>query len=299
MTNKNQAIVFGGAGFLGSQVSLKLVELNYDVTVFDIARPSDKILDPRKYNLIQGDILNLESIRQAVAGKSIIYNFAGAADLEGSIQNPLKYLNLNIIGNANILQAASEEKAVHRFVYASSAYALSDKGAFYGASKLASEKIIEIYQKTLGINYTILRYGSVYGPWASNSNRIYKFIKEAIDSGAITFSGDGSEIREYIHVDDAAELSVKILEESGKNKSFILTGSERLTYKELLAFIREIIDPNLEIKILGKDYSGHYSYTPYKYSPELGKKLINNPSIDFGQGIIDCITHYTSAKDGL
>ena len=286
---KNTVIVFGGSGFLGSAVVKKLLEKGFQVTVFDIASPKIEI---KNVKYIVGDICSIDSLRTAISDHEIIYNFAGAADLEGSIRDPLRYLNLNILGNANILQAAIDVGKVKRFVYASSAYALSDKGAFYGTSKRASEKITQLYQENYDLDYTILRYGSVYGPFADETNRIYRFIRDALLYGEISFQGDGSEEREYIHVDDAADLSVKILEDFGKNENFILTGSERFDYKELLEMIREIIDPKIKINFLESDYKGHYNMTPYKFEPDLGKKITNNPSIDFGQGVLQCIQSF-------
>ena len=283
-------IVFGGSGFLGSAVVKKLILSGHKVTVFDLKR-NDSGGD-HSVNFILGNILDAELVKRSVVGHQIIYNFAGAASLEDSISDPLRYLNLNIIGNANILQSAVESGGVERFLYASSAYALSDKGAFYGTSKRASEKITQIYQKNFGISYTILRYGSVYGPGADATNRIYRFIQQAIDNGEIVFPGDGSEEREYIHVDDAAELSVRVLEDFGLNQSFILTGTERFHYHEVLAFIKEIIGPQVNIKLLSGDYRGQYNITPYQFDPDLGKKIINNPSIDFGQGLLQCIQAY-------
>jgi len=285
-----KVIVFGGSGFLGSAVVRSLLNSNYKISVFDKQQP---ILNS-EIEFIEGNILDKEAVKKALHGHSIVFNFAGAANLEGSIQDPLRYLNLNVIGNANILQSAVEYGGVERFVYASSAYALSDKGAFYGISKNASEKILKMYHKSFGLKYTILRYGSVYGPGADRTNRIFRFISEAVESKSITFPGLGSEEREYIHVDDAAELSVKILDAFGENSIFILTGIERHSYMEVINLIDEIMGSNLDLKCSNEEYQGHYKITPYQYDPDLGKKIVNNPSIDFGQGLLQCIQEVSS-----
>jgi len=76
------------------------------------------------------------------------------------------------------------------------------------------------------------------------------------------------------------------------NQDFvILTGTERFKYAELLNFIREMLDDDVAIEMLGNEYRGHYVLTPYSFSPRVGLKLVNNPSIDFGQGLLDCINH--------
>ena len=81
---------------------------------------------------------------------------------------------------------------------------LSRKGAFYGTSKRCSERIIEQYHEEFGLAYTILRYGSVYGDRADETNRIHRMLRQALIEGRIVFPGDGSEEREYIHAEDAA-----------------------------------------------------------------------------------------------
>jgi UDP-glucose 4-epimerase len=279
-----RTIVFGGSGFLGSYVVDALAERGHDVVVFDRA-PSPFHSD---LTFIAGDILNRAEVADAVHGCDFVYNLAGAANVELSVMHPLEFLEVNIIGNANILEAARQAN-VKRFVYASSAYALSNRGAFYGTSKRASEKVIELYQQHYGLDYTILRYGSVYGARADASNRIYRLLHQALTEGRMIFPGDGTEEREYIHAADAARLSVDILAAWGRNETFILTGVERFTYGELLKLINEILDGKVDVQLLGSDYKGHYTMTPYHFQPTLGKKLVSNPCIDFGQGLLECI----------
>ncbi|ARJ67211.1 hypothetical protein WV31_16820 [Magnetospirillum sp. ME-1] len=280
-----KTIVFGGSGFLGSYVVDELTHRGHDVVIFD-RQPS-----PYRPDLpfILGNILDREAVAAAVKGCDYVYNLAGAANVELSIDSPLEYLEVNIIGNANVLEAA-RQAGVSRFIYASSAYALSDRGAFYGTSKRTSEKVIELYQEHYGLNYTILRYGSVYGTRSDNSNRIYRLLKQALTEGKVVFPGSGSEEREYIHCADAARLSVDILGDWGCNETFILTGMERFSYKELLNLISEIMGGKVKIELQEGNYKGHYNLTPYHFNPSLGKKLISNPCIDFGQGLLDCIT---------
>ena len=74
-----------------------------------------------------------------------------------------------------------------------------------------------------------------------------------------------------------------------RNANVILTGGERYRYKDLLELIREIFDGRVEIAILDQEYKGHYHLTPYSFVPAIGKKLVSNPSIDFGQGLLECI----------
>ena len=280
-------IVFGGAGFLGSYVVEELVRRGHEVTVYDRKAP---VGIKNGFQVIEGDIMDGPAVSAAVAGQNAVYNFAGLADLNDSIDRPVETVQLNVMGNLNVLEACRAAK-VERFVYASSVYVFSHKGALYGASKKSSELIIEQYGEQYGLDYTIVRYGSVYGERADASNRIYRLIRQALTEGKITFAGDGSEEREYIHGRDAGKLSVDILDAAYAGQHVILTGIERHRYSDLLALVREMLNGEVDIEMLDQDYKGHYVMTPYSFSPTVGVKLVNNPSIDFGQGVLECVEH--------
>lgn len=279
-------LVFGGAGFLGSYVVDELIGRGHQVSVFDLhATPFVNA----EAALIIGNILDQDAVKRAVKGIDVVYNFAGLADLNDSIDKPAETVRLNVMGNLNILEAC-RDNGVKRFVYASSVYVFSAKGAFYGVSKKSSELIVEQYGAQYDLDYTIIRYGSVYGERGDANNRIYRILRQALTEKKITFPGDGSEEREYIHGRDAAKLSVDVLEDDKYLKqNVILTGVERFKYAELLAFIKEMLNDEIEIEMLDQDYKGHYVLTPYTFSPTIGVKLVNNPSIDFGQGLLECI----------
>ena len=135
------------------------------------------------------------------------------------------------------------KKYISRFVYASSAYAMSNKGSFYGISKLASEKIVEEYLNKYSLPFTILRYGSVYSERSFDNNYIYNLVKSAVLEGEINHNGDGNELREYIHAADASKLSVDVIEsEDFKNLHVILTGNERMKRSDLFNMVKEILN---------------------------------------------------------
>lgn len=283
-----KVLVFGGAGFLGSYVVDELVARGHDVSVFDLRESQYLNGDAR---MIVGDILDEDAVRGAVSSQDAVYNFAGLADLNDSIDKPVETVHLNVMGNLNILEA-SRLMGVKRFVYASSVYVFSHKGAFYGASKKSSELIVEQYGEQYDMGYTIIRYGSVYGERGDANNRIYRILRQALTEGKITFPGDGSEEREYIHGRDAGKLSADVIEDDKYLKqNVILTGAERFKYTELLSLIKEMMNNDIEIEMLDQAYKGHYVLTPYSFTPSIGVKLVNNPSLDFGQGLLECISH--------
>ena len=280
-------VIFGGSGFLGSYVADELARRNYEVVI------AEKICSEyikNKYKFVEVDILNIESIKKALFNVDIVYNFAAVAELEEAIGDPVKTVSVNILGNTNILEACKRNGQIERFVYASSAYALSIDGSFYGISKHSSEKITAEYYKMYGLKYTIIRYGSLYGERASHNNYIYNLLTKAILSGKLEYKGDGLDLREYIHAADAARLSVDILEDAQyENEHIILTGIEKLRRIDLLTMINEMLQKKLEICQISDENSGHYKITPYSFHPTTAKKLVANPYIDLGQGLLECM----------
>ena len=280
--------IFGGSGFLGSYVADELTSRGHEVLVADI-RPSKYL--KKKQQFLACDIMEPGSFKSDVIGSSIVYNFAGFADLDEALAYPRETIEQNILGNLNILESCKSMK-IKRFVYASSAYALSKKGGIYGVSKLASEKIVEHYSHTHGVPYTVIRYGSLYGERANPSNWVFKMLKDALVQGKMCHQGDGEEVREYIHASDAAVLSADIIESNEFLNSYaILTGSEKTRQKDVLRMIQEIMDRNVTISYNNNKRESHYDVTPYSYQPNLAKKLVLNSYIDLGQGIVGCLKH--------
>lgn len=283
---KKNILVFGGSGFLGSYVVNELQKKGYNVKVADL-NPSPYFSEDI---FSKCDILDKESVKRALDDDyDFVYNFAGFANLDKAVFYPLETMELNVIGNLNILETCKSKKNL-RFIFASSAYAMSDKGSYYGISKLTSEKLVEEYYKNFGLAYTIVRYGSVYSERDFENNYIFNVIKDAIKNKEIIHEGDGLETREYIHAADAARLSVDIIENEGyENEHIIFTGFERMKRLELFQMIKEILKGDVAITLKNKGHKNHYNLTPYTFSPSVSKKLIANPFIDMGQGILECV----------
>ena len=290
-----KVVLFGGSGFLGSYVADELIRRGFDVTVADLYK-SENVQNIKKFEKV--DILNIEGIKKILKDVSIVYNFSAIAELDEAINNPVSTFQVNVMGNLNILEACREVGGIERFVYASSAYALSNYGSFYGISKQSSEKLTEEYYKKYGLKYTVIRYGSLYGERASNNNSIYKLLRSAIKNRELHYERDGEELREYIHAADAAKLSVDILEDRQyEDQHIILTGTERLKRIELITMINEIMGNRLKIKKVLDKNIGHYKITPYSYNPTVAKKLVANPFIDLGQGLLECIQEINKELD--
>ena len=283
-----KVLVFGGFGFLGHYLVHELLKRGYKVTVADI-HENEKLESNITY--IKCDITSKENVEYVFKNKQfdVVYNLAGFANLDTAIKYPLETIQLNVIGNMHILEQCVKNN-ISRFVYASSAYAMSNKGSFYGISKLASEKIVEEYLKKYSLPFTILRYGSVYSEKSYDNNYIYNLVKSAVLEGEINHNGDGNELREYIHAADASKLSVDVIEsEDFKNLHVILTGNERMKRSDLFNMVKEILNDQVEIKYKNDAYHNHYNFTPYSFEPSVSRKLSANPHIDMGQGLLECV----------
>lgn len=286
------ASVLGGSGFLGSHVADKLSDAGYRVRIFD-QRPSPWIRPDQE--MILGSLLDRNEVDEAIQGAEVVYNFAALADLNESLNQPLETVRINVLGNAHVMEAC-RQRAVKRFVYASTVYVYSRDGGFYRCSKQASEHYVEEYQKAFGLDYTILRYGSLYGPRADSSNGVYRIIKKALETGLLEYEGSPDSLREYIHVEDAALASVAALGDDFCNQSVVLTGQERMRVLDMLEMLAEILGLRDAVKLIPGSQPGHYVRTPYAYQPKLGRKYVPTVHVDLGQGLIQLIDEIRSTN---
>ncbi len=292
------ATVFGGSGFLGSHTADALTDAGYKVKIFD--RNPSPWLRPEQ-EMVIGDLLDRDAVYKATENADAVFQFAGIADIGEASNDISRTAEVNVIGTINALEAARLAGAA-RFVFASTVYVYSSHGGFYRASKQAAESFIQTYLQEYGLEYTVLRYGTLYGRRADNHNRIYNMLREAVSTKAIRYPGSGEAIREFIHVRDAAHMSVKILDKEYANRHLVLTGQEKYKVKHLLEIIREIMGHKIDVSWDNDEPIGHYHLTPYSFMPEIGHKLVPPDFVDLGQGLLDCLTEIleeTSAGDTL
>lgn len=278
-------VVFGASGFLGSHVADALSAAGYRVRLFD---RSPSPYQKNNQEMVIGDIMDLDQVIEAAKGATYVYNFAAIADIDEANDKPIPTATINVLGNMHALEAARIVGA-RRFVFASSVYVYSESGSFYRASKQAAERFTETYHERYGLNYSILRYGSLYGRRSDKRNGIYRMLHEAVAHHSITYKGSGEALREYIHVEDAARMSVQILAPEFANRHLILTGQEKMRIKDVMRMISEILPWPVELHFDEANMVHHYEITPYAFQPRIGRKLVLNEHVDLGQGILDCL----------
>ncbi len=278
-------LVTGASGFLGSHIADALSEAGHEVALFDLK--SSRWRRPDQTMLI-GSVLDADAVGDAIAGRDVVYHLAAVADIDEALGSPRKTVEVNVLGTVNMLEAARAAKA-RRFVFASSIYVYSNEGSFYRTTKRACEQLIEDFRERFELPFTVLRFGSLYGPRADNTNNVRRMLTQALTERRVEYYGTGEEVREFIHVLDAAAMAVDILAPEFTNQFIHLTGRERMTSREMLNMISEMLGGSIEVGFRTSTQAGHYVQTPYNYTPKLGRRLIRSTYIDLGLGLLDCL----------
>ena len=283
-------MITGGSGFLGSHIADALTDAGCDVLIFDLK--TSKYLK-KNQKMHTGDILDANGLNRAMKDVDIVFHLAALADVDVAHNKPFEAMRINVLGTTNVLEAARINR-VNRVIFASTIYVYSRTGSFYRVSKHSCELLLEAYHERYGLDYTILRFGTLYGTRANESNSIFRYLKEALLTGKIRFKGTGKEVREYIHVLDAAQICVKILDDQYKGQTLILTGHNRMKFVDVLDMINEILNNKIKITIEPKQSMSHYMQTPYSYLPRIGKKIITNTYCDLGQSLVEILDEINS-----
>jgi len=287
-----KVLVIGGSGFIGSHITDELSSRNHEVVIFD-KHPSSWIKKNQK--MIVGEISLSGLLEEEISKTDVVFHMAGIADIEESSKNAIETIQENIVNSSIVMELCSQHLV--RFMYGSTVYVYSKHGSFYRASKQSVETLIEVFHEEKNLDYTILRYGSLYGPRSQKWNGVKKIVSEIVENKKIIFKGSGKEKREYIHVSDAAKMSVDLMDESYKQKAITITGLQILSQSELIEMIIEIIGKDVEVKFNeNSDIEAHYNQTPYQYVPKRSLKLVPSEYIDLGQGILELVSELTQKE---
>ncbi|MBK7536291.1 MAG: NAD(P)-dependent oxidoreductase [Myxococcales bacterium] len=291
-------LVTGGCGFLGSHLVDALGARGHQVTVLDRV-PARGAWTPAQARMVEGSLDDAGALARAVAGQDAVYHLAGFADLNAAKSQPMATVQANIVGTVNLIEAMRGH-GVSRLLFASTVYVYSREGGFYRASKQACESYIEEYERRFGLRYTILRYGSLYGPRADASNGVYRLLRQALERKPLAYTGAPDDLREYIHVEDAASLSVDALAAEHEGKHLLLTGHSATRAGELFTMFQEILGHPVEVEYHQAEGpgSGHYAVTPYAYTPKPGRKLVTTNYVDMGQGLLRMVEDLHRELDG-
>ena len=230
----SKALVTGGAGFIGSHITDRLLNEGFNVTVIDNLETGslEKIVhnqSKKDFRFIKGDIRDLNLVKETMKDVDVVFHEAALASVTVSVKDPILTNEINVTGTLNLLKASSDF-GVKRFVFASSAAVYGDTQSPqkregvplnprspYGISKLAAENYVKIFYKLYGLETVSLRYFNVYGPRQ-------RFDLECAYGGVITIFtnrvlrnmppmvfGDGEQTRDFVYVEDVVEANMLAL----------------------------------------------------------------------------------------
>src|SRR5436190_14341691 len=264
-----RVLVTGGSGFIGSHVVDKLIDAGHSVRLYDLA-PSP-YRSPEEVDFRAGDITNLDAMAAAMTGCEAVIHLAAVADVNHVVADPSKATEVNSEGTLTVLEAA-RRAAVKRVVYGSTIWAYSDcpernvdeetrveaPSHLYTATKLAGEHYCKSYSELYGVDYTVLRFGIPYGPRARDATVLAAFCAKAEGGAALTVSGDGSQSRRFVYVEDLADGVVAGLRATAANRVYNLAGSEAVTVLDIAEAVRDHVADTGIVHIEGRagDFGG-------------------------------------------
>ena len=161
----------------------------------------------------------------------------------------------------------------------------SSQGSFYRVSKQSSELFIEEFGKRFNLPYTILRFGTVYGPGSSKENGLKKIITNAIMNKSLMYSGSNKAKRRLIHVNDAVNASIQVINKKYNYKNVLITGSKLIKISSLLNKLGKIFEIKKKPVYVYNTNRGHYDVTPYNYKPKKDLKLYVNSKFNLNKSI--------------
>jgi UDP-glucose 4-epimerase len=257
-------LVTGGAGFVGSAVTRRLVDAGARVTVLDDLFTGKADAIPTGATLIQGSVTDADLVKELVADHSLVLHLA-ARNIIASTANPLDDFATNIGGTLNVLLAARASKP-DRVVYSSSASVYGNPRSIpineddpvrtlspYAVSKLGGENYCTAFSESYGVRVTTVRYSNVYGPGQRPDNPysgvVSKFMVDAYSGRPIGVHGDGEQTRDYTYIDDAVEATLlAAVHPRAEGEVFNVGTGIETSVNRLAALIGEALEVEVDVQ---------------------------------------------------
>ena len=279
-------LIIGGSGFLGSHIADFLSKKNYKVTIFDKVK-SNWLKANQK--MIISNMKNFKKLENAIKNSDIVFHLAAMSDIGECMKNPLSSAEINIMFTLQVLKFCKKYN-IKRLIFSSTIYIHSSQGGFYRVSKHASEQYIVEYNKRYSLNYTILRFGTIYGLRSNNNNNLTKIVNLALNKKVLKYSGGTSAaVRKYINVKDAAKLSCSVMSKKFENKHVLITGKKSIKITTVMRILAKLLNIKSKPRFEKITKYGHYDVTPYSFKKVLESKVYPKKSTDIKKGLIDLI----------
>lgn len=312
-------LVTGGAGFIGScfirhelkkHPDYKIINLDALTYCGNIENLKDIENNPN-YTFIHGNICDKKLVRELIAGSDCVINFAAESHVDNSIKHPEIFIETNIQGTLNLLQA-SKELGIERFLQISTdeVYgSLGKTGYFYettplapnspySASKASADLLVRAYRETYGLPTLNTRCSNNYGPYQYPEKLIPFFISQLLKGEKVPVYGDGLNVRDWLYVYDHCEAIDVVLHKGKVGEIYNIGGHNEKTNLEITRLILEAMGKDESSIQYVEDRLGHdrrYAISNDKITSELGWE----PSITFEEGIKITINWYLNNQDWI
>jgi UDP-glucose 4-epimerase len=287
--------ITGGSGFIGTYLSESLKN-HHEVKILDVNPPKIKDVEFNKC-----DLSNNTQISEFIKGSEIVIHLAAAVGVKITEEEPIKTLDLNILGTRKILDACKENK-IKKIIFSSSSEVYGEPHNVpinenepampitnYGVSKIAGEEYVKSYSKKYNLKYSILRFFNAYGSKQSKSFVIPEFVNNAILDKPIIIHGSGKQIRAFCHINDIVN-GINLSIEKGNNDLFNIGNSlEPITILDLAKKIISLTKSKSEIKFVPfEDSNRQRNREIINRIPDItkAKKILKfEPTISLNEGI--------------
>ncbi len=325
-------LITGGAGFIGSHVVRKFIKSGkYNIINLDKLTYAGNLENLRDvenesyYTFVKGDICDIDFLQNLFSAHDFkgVIHLAAESHVDRSITNPMEFIQTNVVGTVNLLNAAKkswEGKSDRRFYHVSTdeVYgSLGEKGFFlettpydpkspYSASKASSDHFVRAYGNTYGLPYVISNCSNNYGPNHFPEKLIPLMIHNIRNKKPLPVYGKGENIRDWLYVEDHAR-AIELIFEKGKNKeTYNIGGFNEWKNIDLVELLCDIMDEKLgnnqgtsrELITFVKDRAGHdmrYAIDATKIKKELGWE----PSLQFKEGLQKTVDWYFDNEEWL
>jgi len=306
-------LVTGGAGFIGSHFVRSMLEGRYPghedtrITVLDkltyAGRRENLPEEHPRLTFVRGDICDRELLADLVPGHDGVVHFAAESHVDRAVDDAEPFVWANVMGTHRLLEQCGMN-GIQRVVHVSTdeVYGSIEQGSWterfrlepnnpYSASKAASDCLARSHWRTYGLDLSITRCSNNYGPRQYPEKIIPRFVTRLLQGRDLTLHGDGSAVREWLHVDDHCRGISMVLDKGRAGEVYNIGGGIELTNRELTGLLLELA---------GADWD-RVRYVPdrrvqdYRYSLDHGKiteEIGYEPEIDFKEGLADAVTWY-------
>ncbi len=313
-------LVTGGAGFIGSNFILYMMEKypDYEIVNLDTLTYAGNLENLKSvennpnYTFVHGDICNTDDVKKAMTGCDWVVHFAAESHVDRSITGPAIFVKTNVIGTQVLLDVA-RELGVERFHHVSTdevfgTLSLENKAekftedtpysprSPYSASKAGSDHLVRAYIETYGLKATISNCTNNYGPYHFPEKVIPLFITNAERDKPLPIYGSGKAVRDYLYVTDHASAIDLILHKGKIGETYCLSGDSEKNGIEVADAILKVLNKPESLKTFVEDRKGHdmrYAIDHTKITKELGWQ----PSVTFDEGIKKTVDWYEKNRD--